>query len=94
MVGHVAVTAIDSSRAASHSKRIINDLIRNKWGYQGIIITDDLVMGPIYEHGVCAAVVEALNAGVDLLLVAYDGLQFYRIARSALQQESRWMKRC
>ena len=84
MVGHVAVTAIDSSRAASHSKRIINDLIRNKWGYQGIIITDDLVMGPIYEHGVCAAVVEALNAGVDLLLVAYDGLQFYRMYDCAL----------
>jgi len=84
MVGHVAVTAIDSNRAASHSKRVINDLIRNKWGYQGIIITDDLVMGPIYEHGECAAVVEALNAGVDLLLVAYDGLQFYRIYDCAL----------
>jgi beta-N-acetylhexosaminidase len=84
MVGHVAVTAIDSNKAASHSKRVINDLIRNKWGYQGIIITDDLVMGPIYEHGVCAAVVEALNAGVDLLLVAYDGLQFYRMYDCAL----------
>jgi beta-N-acetylhexosaminidase len=84
MVGHVAVTAIDSNRAASHSRRVINDLIRNKWGYQGIIITDDLVMGPIYEHGVCTAVVEALNAGVDLLLVAYDGLQFYRMYDCAL----------
>jgi beta-N-acetylhexosaminidase len=84
MVGHVAITAIDSNRAASQSKRVINDLIRNKWGYQGIIITDDLVMGPIYEHGVCTAVVEALNAGVDLLLVAYDGLQFYRMYDCAL----------
>ncbi|WP_159009141.1 glycoside hydrolase family 3 N-terminal domain-containing protein [Bradyrhizobium sp. S69] len=84
MVGHVAVTAIDPNKAASHSRRVINDLIRNKWGYQGIIITDDLVMGPIYEHGVCAAVVEALNAGVDLLLVAYDGLQFYRMYDCAL----------
>jgi beta-N-acetylhexosaminidase len=84
MVGHVAVTAIDSNRAASHSRRVVNDLIRKKWGYQGIIITDDLVMGPIYEHGVCIAVVEALNAGVDLLLVAYDGLQFYRMYDCAL----------
>ena len=84
MVGHVAVTAVDSNRAASHSRRVINDLIRKKWGYQGIIITDDLVMGPIYEHGVCTAVVEALNAGVDLLLVAYDGLQFYRMYDCAL----------
>jgi len=36
-------------------------------------------MGAIYQHNVCTAVVEALNAGVDLLLVAFDGAQFYRI---------------
>jgi beta-N-acetylhexosaminidase len=84
MVGHVAVTAIDATRAASHSKRVVNDLIRGEWGFQGIVITDDLVMGAIYQHGVCRAVTEALNAGVDLLLVAYDGLQFYRIYRCAL----------
>jgi beta-N-acetylhexosaminidase len=84
MVGHVAVTAIDPTKAASHSKRVIDDLLRKQWGYQGIIITDDLVMGPIYEHGVCAAVTEALNAGVDLLLVAYDGLQFYRMYHCAI----------
>jgi beta-N-acetylhexosaminidase len=84
MVGHVAITAIDPDRAASYSRRVVTDLIRNKWGFEGIVITDDLVMGPIYEHGVCTAVTEALNAGVDLLLVAYDGLQFYRIADCAL----------
>jgi hypothetical protein len=30
------------------------------------------VMGAIYHHDVCTAVVKALNAGVDLLLVAFD----------------------
>ena len=84
MVGHVAVTAIDPDRAASHSKRVIDGVIRHGWGYQGIIVTDDLVMGPIYEHGVCTSVTQALNAGADLLLVAYDGLQFYRIYDCAL----------
>jgi beta-N-acetylhexosaminidase len=84
MIGHVAVTKIDSGSAASHSKRVVNDLVRDQWGYQGIIITDDLVMGAVYQQGVCKAVVEALNAGVDLLLVAYDGLQFYRIFDCAL----------
>jgi beta-N-acetylhexosaminidase len=44
-----------------------------------VIITDDLVMGAIYSHNICTAVVEALNAGVDLLRVAFDGTQFYRI---------------
>jgi beta-N-acetylhexosaminidase len=47
-------------------------------------MTDDLVMGAIYQHDVCRAVVEAINAGVDLLLVAYDGAQFYRIFACAL----------
>jgi beta-N-acetylhexosaminidase len=84
MIGHVAVTAIDPESATSHSKRVVIDLIRGKWDFQGIITTDDLVMGPIYEHGVCKAVIEALNSGVDLLLVAYDGLQFYRMYHCAL----------
>jgi beta-N-acetylhexosaminidase len=88
MVGHVAVTAIDASRPASHAKGVIDDLVRNKWGYRGIIVTDDLVMGAVYQHGVCTAVVEALNAGADLLLVAYDGTQFYRTFECALTASS------
>jgi len=79
MVGHVAVTTIDPARPASHAKGVIDGLIRKKWGFEGLIVTDDLVMGAIYQHGVCTAVVEALNAGVDLLLVAYDGMQYYRM---------------
>jgi beta-N-acetylhexosaminidase len=57
--------------------------------YQGVIITDDLVMGAIYNHNICTAVVEALNAGVDLLLVAFDGSQFYRIFTCASDASSR-----
>jgi beta-N-acetylhexosaminidase len=84
MVGHVAVTAVDSTRPASHAKAVIDGLVRDKWDFQGIIVTDDLVMGAIYQHGICTAVVEALNAGVDLLLVAYDGIQYYRAFDCAL----------
>src|SRR4029078_1807942 len=79
MVGHVALTAVDSRRPASHSKAVIDGIIRKKWNYDGIIITDDLVMGAVYGRNICTAVVEALNAGVDLLLVAFDSDQFYRI---------------
>jgi beta-N-acetylhexosaminidase len=41
--------------------------------------------GAIYQHNVCTAVVEALTAGVDLLLVAFDGAQFYRIFTCAAE---------
>ncbi|MHC2374710.1 beta-N-acetylhexosaminidase [Bradyrhizobium diazoefficiens] len=84
MVGHVTLTAVDPDRAASHSKRVVQGIIRDKWNYQGMVMTDDLVMGAIYQNDVCKAVVEAINAGVDMLLVAYDGAQFYRVFACAL----------
>ena len=85
MVGHVTLTAVDPGRAASHSKRVVDGIIRGTWGYQGVVMTDDLIMGAIYQNDVCKAVVEAINAGVDLLLVAYDGSQFYRVFACALE---------
>lgn len=85
MVGHVTLTAVDPNRAASHSKRVVEGIVRERWGYQGVVMTDDLVMGAIYQNDVCKAVVEAINAGVDVLLVAYDGVQFYRVFACALE---------
>ena len=84
MVGHVVLTAIDPDRPASHSKAVIQGLLRDRWGHQGLIITDDMVMSPVYRHGFCTAVVEALNAGVDLVLIAYDGRQYYKAMDCAL----------
>ena len=84
MIGHVTLTSVDPDRPASHSKQVIDGIIRRKWNYQGVVMTDDLVMGAIYQRNVCKAVVEALNAGVDLLLVAFDGSQFYRIFTCAV----------
>jgi beta-N-acetylhexosaminidase len=89
MVGHVALTALDPDRPASHAKAVLDGLIRKQWNYQGVIITDDLVMGAIYGGDVCRAVVEALNGGADLLLVAYDGAQFYRVFGCAAQALAR-----
>lgn len=84
MIGHVTLTSVDPHRPASHSKRVVDGIVRKKWNYQGVVMTDDLVMGAIYQRNVCTAVVEALNAGVDLLLVAFDGAQFYRIFACAV----------
>ncbi|CAL77710.1 putative Beta-hexosaminidase [Bradyrhizobium sp. ORS 278] len=83
MVGHVVVDAIDRERPASHSKAVLDGLIRGRWNYQGIIITDDLVMGAIYGRNLCEAVVESLSGGADILLVAYDGTQIHRVLACA-----------
>lgn len=84
MVGHAIVAAVDPDRPASHSRLLIDGVIRRDWGFDGLIVTDDMVMTPVYQYGLCRAVVEALNAGVDLLLFALDGSQFYRAMACAM----------
>jgi beta-N-acetylhexosaminidase len=78
MVGHAMVTAVDPGRPASLSRRVISGLVRGAWGYDGLIVTDDMVMGAVYRAGICQSAVSALNAGVDMVLIAYDGAQYYR----------------
>jgi beta-N-acetylhexosaminidase len=78
MVGHVALATLDPQRPASLSQRVVQGLLRDGWGFDGVVITDDLTMGAVYSRGICGAAVEALNAGVDLLLIAYDAEQYYR----------------
>ena len=84
MLSHVALAQIDAGVPASQSKRVVNDLLRKQWGFDGIAITDDLTMGPIQRAGLCKAVERALNASIDLLLVSWDVDKTYPALRCAL----------
>jgi len=88
MVGHVAINAVDPGVPASLSKPVIDGLIRGRWGFQGVIVSDDMVMSAVYRHGGCRVAVKSLNAGMDLLLVAYDGAQYYRMFDCALAAQA------
>ncbi len=87
MVGHARVSAIDAENPASLSRALIQGLIREIWGHEGIVVTDDMAMGPIYGRpgGVGPAAVQALNSGVDLLLVSYDGELYYEAMAELLK---------
>lgn len=84
MLGHVTLEALDPYRAASHSPAVVR-LLRNEWGYDGVLVTDDLNMGAVYSQGIGKVASEALNAGVDLVLVSYDPRQVYRAIFAAAQ---------
>ena len=67
MVSHTIVQALDSELPASLSPAV-HDYIRNVMGYDGVIITDDLVMQAITDrYGAGEAAVMAVLAGNDLL---------------------------
>lgn len=73
MVTHIKYPAYDKEKPASLSKVIIQDLLRKKLGYEGIVVTDDLEMGAVnkyYSYKNLGAA--ALLAGADLLLVCHE----------------------
>lgn len=84
MLGHVVLPALDPARPASLSPAVVRGLLRDQWGYDGLLITDDLNMGAVYRRGLCKATVDALQAGVDLVLISYDPDQFYPAMHCAL----------
>jgi beta-N-acetylhexosaminidase len=74
MVGHGHYPALDGEKArpASLSKAIITDLLRKHLGFTGIVLTDDMEMGAISQIGSLErAVVEAFDAGADMILVCH-----------------------
>jgi beta-N-acetylhexosaminidase len=85
MLGHVTLTAIDPQHAASHSFAVVDGLLRTEWDYNGVLITDDLNMGAVYNLGIGQIAAQALAAGVDLVLVSYDPRQIYRAIYGAAQ---------
>ncbi len=71
MVGHIWVQEIDEDRLpASLSRRITHSILRDYLGFEGIVMTDDLIMkGITNSFGLGEAALMALEAGNDLLLV-------------------------
>jgi beta-N-acetylhexosaminidase len=71
MTGHIWLKSVEENPLpASLSKRVINGILRDYLGFNGVVITDDLTMRAITDRwGLAEAAVMALEAGNDLLLV-------------------------
>ena len=69
MLSHVIVPAIDSNKNSSLSPHVIQDWLRGELGFEGIVLADDFSMGAVSGLSPGDAAVEALNAGVDMIMV-------------------------
>ncbi len=73
LVSHLKYTAYDKENPASLSKVIQTDLLREKLGYRGIIITDDVEMGALAKHYDFRTIGKrAVEAGADIVLVCHE----------------------
>jgi beta-N-acetylhexosaminidase len=69
MVAHVFNKKLDAKYPATLSKKIIKGKLRGEFGFNGVVITDDLQMGAINKkYGLKNALKLAINAGNDILL--------------------------
>lgn len=70
MVAHVFNRKLDRLYPASLSYKTITGILRNRLGYQGVVITDDLQMGAISKkYGLSQTLHLAIRAGNDILLI-------------------------
>ena len=72
IVGHLAVPEMTNDNTpASFSKEIVTGLLKEELGFDGLVITDALNMGALTKNYTEEEIyVNAINAGVDILLMA------------------------
>lgn len=87
MSAHIALPALDASRRpATRSAPVLTDLLRDRLGFPGLIMTDCMEMkGVRTDVPVPEAAVQAVEAGADLVLVSHTPA-VQRAAIEALEQ--------
>ena len=72
MSAHLLIKCWDADYPATLSKRLLTQQLRKEMGFEGLIVTDALVMGAIANSYGADAPVLAVEAGVDILLMPVD----------------------
>ncbi len=73
MTAHLLLPSLDTEYPATLSPKILTDLLRENLGFDGLIVTDALVMQAITQrYGPYEAPVLAFEAGADVLLMPVD----------------------
>ena len=67
MTAHVIYTVYDPIYTATHSKIVINDVIRKHIGFKGILISDDISMNAL-KYELKDNAIKAIDAGCNLIL--------------------------
>ena len=67
MTAHILYTKLDNRNAATHSKKIIKEIIRKKIGFKGILISDDISMKAL-KYDLITNATKSIEAGCNLVL--------------------------
>jgi beta-N-acetylhexosaminidase len=85
MTAHVLVPSLDESRPATLSPRVVQSMLREELGFEGVILSDDLEMKAIAAtYSVPDAAVQAIAAGCDGLLICSGNVDVQAVTLEAL----------
>ena len=71
LTAHVFNATLDPEHPATLSRATITGILRERLGFDGVVLSDDMQMGAIRDaYGYDDAVRLAINAGVDILTIA------------------------
>ncbi len=87
MTAHIIYKDIDNDQPGTLSKKVINDIVRKKIGFNGLIMTDDISMKAI-KISVEDAAVKSLKAGCDLVLHCNGKMKELRLIANMINKES------
>jgi len=74
MTAHVLFSACDADAPASISKRVTEEVIRGRIGFDGLLMSDDLAMGALSGSAADKAAA-VIGAGSDVVLACTGGLE-------------------
>jgi beta-N-acetylhexosaminidase len=90
MLAHVSYPDLDPSGSpASFSKPIVTGILRNRIGFKGVVITDDIqmagagIVGDVQERAV-----RAVEAGVDMIMITWNRKTQARVEAAILKAVS------
>jgi beta-N-acetylhexosaminidase len=73
MTAHILFPALDPDRPATLSPSILGDILRGEFGFEGVVMSDSMNMKSMRQnYDPLDAVVDAVNAGVDLVMLAEE----------------------
>jgi beta-N-acetylhexosaminidase len=85
MTAHILIPAYDEDRPATLSPKVVDGILKQRLGYRGLVLSDDLEMKAISaKYGVPEATVAAIAAGCDAVLMCGESQEQQALALEAI----------
>ena len=92
MNNHVVYPQVDDKNSSIFSRKITHDILRDKMGFKGLVLTDGLDMGGNKDRTLKEAILDGMVSGNDIFLFGGDFLNQLEETAAAPAKAAKWVK--